>query len=99
MHGEDTVDFRNAFSVLEAIGQYSKRKRFRFRDSFIASGTIREDAREVRDFADPPTIVFAFDLYREVTHDEIVQRRFRRREIRQYNGSHAQLRGQFRVPA
>lgn len=74
MNGENTFEFRDVFSVLEAIGKHSECECFRLGNSFLTTRPVGEDTRKIRDFADPATVVFAFDLYGEVTHGEIVHR-------------------------
>jgi len=68
LDGEDTVDLRNVFAMFESVGEHSKSQRLRFRDGFIARTAVREYPWKISHFADPATIVFAFDLDREVAH-------------------------------
>src|SRR2546425_9277230 len=85
MHGEDAANLWNILAMFESIGKYAKRERLRFRNGFVASCAVREYTGKIGYFADPAAIVFALDLNREVAHSAIVQRLFKRREIRRPN--------------
>ena len=74
MLGEDTVNLRNFLAMFESVGEHSKRERLRLRNGLIACGAIRENTWKIGNFTDPPTILFAFDLNREVAHSVMVYR-------------------------
>ena len=98
VHGEDSANLGNVFTVFETIGKNAKRESFRFGDGFIACATVGENTRKIGDLADPATVLFSLDLYGEVAHASDRTTTGPEREIRQPNVSHAQLRGRFRVP-
>lgn len=73
MHGKHTVDFGDVFTVLEPVGQHSERQGLRARNGFISRGTVGQDPRQLRHFANPSTVFLSLDVNREITHDHIVQ--------------------------
>jgi hypothetical protein len=73
---EHGLELRHHFTMLKPICQYAKRKRLGLRDRFFAGAAVGKDARQINNLSDPATVVFSFELYREVTHAFIVQRFF-----------------------
>ncbi len=68
MHSENTVDLGDVFTMLKTIGEHPKSECLGLCDSFIARPAVRENARQIRDFADPATVIFALDLNRKIAH-------------------------------
>jgi hypothetical protein len=54
------------FGVFEAIRQNAKRERFRAGDRLIAGLAVGEDARKIGDLGDPPAVLVALGLNREM---------------------------------
>ena len=54
------------FGVLETIGEDAKRESFRAGNGLIARLAIRENAGKVRHLGDPPAVLFALSLNREM---------------------------------
>ena len=48
--------------MFDSIGNHPKGKRCRPIAGFLFAGAIGDDTRQLRDFADPPAVGFAFKL-------------------------------------
>ena len=53
---------RGRLPMLDAISNYAKGKRGDLITDFVLGRSIGQDARQLRNFADPAAIVFAFDF-------------------------------------
>src|SRR3954451_16220216 len=58
--------------MLEAVGQNSKRQRLRPCHRLVPAISVRKNARQIRHFADPATVLFLFDFDCELAHIGIV---------------------------
>ncbi|MEA2235290.1 MAG: hypothetical protein QOC81_14 [Thermoanaerobaculia bacterium] len=54
--------------MLETVSQHAKRQRLSLGDRLVPSIPVGQNTRKIDDLSDPPAIVLAIDLYREVTH-------------------------------
>jgi len=51
--------------MLKAIGQDAQRERLNMGNGIVPALAVRHDARQIRDFGQPPAVVFPLDLYLE----------------------------------
>jgi hypothetical protein len=71
---EDTFKLGHGLTMLQSIGQHTERQGLGPRDRFVAAAAIGKHSRKIHNLSEPATILFALNLYREVTHNEMLQR-------------------------
>jgi hypothetical protein len=68
LNGEDLAHFGNALAMLKSVCQNTKRKRLGRVDGFVASRTVRKNARQIEDLGHPSAVIFTFHF--ESQHDK-----------------------------
>src|SRR2546427_2358209 len=61
----DVPKLRTRFTMLEAVGHDAEGQGFGFRNSLGSRPAIGHNARQLKDFSDPPPVVFLFQLDRQ----------------------------------